>query len=88
MAQPPLARPQARGNIDMTTRTDFQSYTAQHGILEQAMDGLVGLVETLFAWQDRAKQRHQLAQLDDRELADIGVSYAAASAEADKPFWR
>ncbi len=72
----------------MTTRLDVQTYTAQHGILEQAMDGLVTLVETLLAWQDRANQRHRLARLDDRELADIGVSYAAASVEADKPFWR
>lgn len=72
----------------MTTRFDFQTYTAQHGILEQAKDGLVTLVETLLAWQDRANQRHQLAQLDDRALADIGVSRAAAKAEADKPFWQ
>ncbi len=84
----------------MTTRMDFQTHTARHidvgaiaapaplGILEQAMDGLVLLIETLLAWRDRAKQRHQLARLDDRALADIGVSYGAAIAEADKPFWR
>ncbi len=58
------------------------------GILEQAMDGLVTVVETLLAWQDRANQRHQLAQLDDRALTDIGVSRGAAMAEANKPFWQ
>ena len=72
----------------MTTRLDVQTYTARHGILEQAKDGLVTLVETLLAWQNRANQRHQLAQLDDRALTDIGVSRAAAKAEADKPFWQ
>ncbi len=84
----------------MTTRMDFQTHDARHidvgatatpaplGILEQAMDGLVLLIETLLAWQDRANQRHQLAQLDDRALTDIGVSRGAAMAEANKPFWQ
>ena len=72
----------------MTTKLDFQTYPAHHGILEQAADGLVTLVETLLAWQDRANQRIQLAELDDRALADIGVSRGAAKAEAEKPFWQ
>lgn len=72
----------------MTTKLDVQTYTAPLGILEQAADGLVILVETLLAWQDRANQRRQLAELDDRALADIGVSRGAARAEADKPFWQ
>ena len=36
----------------------------------------------------RHRQRHFLAQLDDRGLRDIGITRADAFAELDKPFWR
>lgn len=39
------------------------------------------------AWRERARQRRQLAALQDWQLRDIGVSRAAARAEAAKPFW-
>jgi uncharacterized protein YjiS (DUF1127 family) len=48
----------------------------------------IRLVDTLLAWQDRARQRYRLAELDDRMLADIGVGRAAAANEAAKPFWQ
>ncbi len=43
---------------------------------------------TLLVWQERARQRHQLAQLDARLLKDIGLARAEAEAETAKPFWR
>ncbi len=42
----------------------------------------------LGAWEQRAAQRRQLAELDDRALADIGRTRAEALAEAAKPFWQ
>ena len=36
----------------------------------------------------RYRSRQLLAQLDGHLLKDIGVSYAEAEAEANKPFWR
>jgi uncharacterized protein YjiS (DUF1127 family) len=36
---------------------------------------------------ERRRQRLALLELDDRLLADIGVSRADALAEARKPFW-
>ena len=45
------------------------------------------VVDTLYRWQSRAKQRYQLSDLDPRALQDIGVTQAQASAEARKPFW-
>jgi len=38
-------------------------------------------------WQ-RHRTRARIAQLDGDMLKDIGVSYAEAEAEANKPFWR
>lgn len=49
---------------------------------------LVRAIDTLFAWQERARSRRVLAGLDDRMLRDIGVSSGAVAEEADKPFWR
>jgi len=40
------------------------------------------------ACRDRQRQRRALANLDDRLLADIGVTRGDAAQEAAKPFWR
>ncbi|WP_108880831.1 DUF1127 domain-containing protein [Anderseniella sp. Alg231-50] len=42
----------------------------------------------LAQWHERAKQRRQLSELNDRQLADIGVSRIDASNESSKPFWQ
>ncbi|PYY70056.1 hypothetical protein CRX42_13300 [Pseudomonas jessenii] len=49
---------------------------------------LRGLPKGLFAGLERARTRRLLAQLDDRQLADLGISHADRSNELDKPFWR
>ena len=46
---------------------------------------LSGLLQV---WYQRARQRRQLAQLDDRALQDIGISRVQAETEAAKPFWQ
>jgi len=46
------------------------------------------LSTTLRAWRRRVKDRAQLAALDDRTLADIGISRAEAEFLGNKPFWR
>lgn len=38
-------------------------------------------------WQERARQRRQLLELDERLLKDIGVSRADAERIGRKPFW-
>jgi uncharacterized protein YjiS (DUF1127 family) len=55
------------------------------GMLRRHADGLRRLLAT---WQARARQRRQLRELDDRLLADIGISRAAAQAAGRTPFWR
>ncbi|MDE2005242.1 MAG: DUF1127 domain-containing protein [Rhodospirillales bacterium] len=39
------------------------------------------------AWR-RQRSRARIAALDAHLLADIGVSFAEAEHEANKPFWR
>ena len=39
-------------------------------------------------WRRRARDRSQLAQLDDRMLRDIGLTRADAEFLINKPFWR
>jgi len=38
-------------------------------------------------WRRRRRSRASLSRLDDRMLRDIGVTYAEAEREANKPFW-
>jgi len=49
---------------------------------------LATLAQSLRAAWQRQRSRHRLARLDAHALRDIGVTYAEAEAEANKPFWR
>ena len=49
---------------------------------------LVKASDTLLDWQDRARQRHRLGEMDDHLLRDIGLSRADLEHEIEKPFWR
>lgn len=46
------------------------------------------LLATLLLWHQRARTRHQLAQLDERLLADAGITTGERAAELARPFWR
>lgn len=46
------------------------------------------LLASLREWRRRTKGRADLAALDDRMLADIGISRAEAQFLSSKPFWR
>jgi len=56
--------------------------------ISQEADGLGRLLQRLGTWRRRARERAELARLDERSLRDIGISAAQARAEFDKPFWR
>ncbi|MBD9413594.1 DUF1127 domain-containing protein [Pseudomonas sp. PDM16] len=43
---------------------------------------------TLLLWQRRISSRRELARLDERLLADAGISTYDRSVEISKPFWR
>lgn len=46
------------------------------------------LARQLSEWHRSARTRRQLAELDYRQLADIGVSPSDRVREISKPFWR
>jgi uncharacterized protein YjiS (DUF1127 family) len=60
--------------------------------LDISLKGLSGLIvkatDTVLDWQERARQRHRLGEMDDHLLRDIGLSRADLEHEAAKPFWR
>ena len=45
------------------------------------------IADTVLDWQERARQRHMLAALDERMLRDMGLSRADVSTETEKAFW-
>ena len=53
-----------------------------------ANSGFLGFAGFIGAWNDRARQRRNLAGLDRRLLRDIGVNAQDRAAECNKPFWR
>jgi uncharacterized protein YjiS (DUF1127 family) len=57
------------------------SWTAAGAVVDR-------FVTTLLDWQERARQRRQLFDLDDAALKDFGRSRADAAREGSKPFWR
>ena len=46
------------------------------------------LVRSLWQGLERARTRRLLAQLGQRDLADLGLSHADRLSELEKPFWR
>ena len=45
------------------------------------------VLNTLYIWQQRARERQHLHQLSDHMLKDIGLSRVDVLSEANKPFW-
>jgi uncharacterized protein YjiS (DUF1127 family) len=39
-------------------------------------------------WRRRARDRQELAKLDNRSLRELGLTESAARFEINKPFWR
>ncbi|WP_322845450.1 DUF1127 domain-containing protein [Pseudomonas sp. B33.4] len=51
-------------------------------------NALQRLFHSLWGSLERARTRRLLSQLDNRDLADLGLSHADRVNELDKPFWR
>ena len=42
----------------------------------------------LFMWLRRLRERHELANLDDAQLRDVGLNAEKVRRESAKPFWQ
>lgn len=69
--------------LEMQSRRGWWS-----GAAAAATGFLRRVIDRLLEWNERARQRRQLARLDDYLLRDIGLSRVDAEQEARKPFWR
>ena len=61
--------------------------TVQSVLVALARSATRGL-DQLLEWQNRARQRRQLASLENHMLKDLGLSRADVARESSKPFWR
>jgi uncharacterized protein YjiS (DUF1127 family) len=66
----------------------LRSLGLAHRLAHAAGAAIVALADRLLAWQSRARERRMLAEMDDRQLRDLGIRRADAVEEASKPFWR
>ena len=82
-----ISRLQPATCATMNRSTGFSPLAGDQSLLEVFSDYGIRLFSVLQGWNDRARQRHHLSQLDDRLLTDIGVSRAAAAHEAAKQPW-
>jgi uncharacterized protein YjiS (DUF1127 family) len=74
---------------DQMAYTHANTYAYHRHTPLRAASGLVGrAIGLLLRWQDRARGRHELGQLDDRLLKDIGLNRIDALRESGKPFWK
>ena len=56
-------------------------------LLAHAANGVLRMIGVLRDWNERARQRHQLAALGDHLLRDIGIDRDAERRESSRHFW-
>jgi uncharacterized protein YjiS (DUF1127 family) len=64
----------------------IQSYQSMRNHHEPGI--LTQLSETLHVWRERQRARRELSHWTERDLHDVGVSWADVARETEKPFWR
>ena len=74
------------GNLD--AHAIDRAFLAHADAAATLRDVIRRTLTTLRTWHWRVRSRRQLLMLDDRMLADIGLSRVDAASEAAKPFWQ
>lgn len=58
-------------------------------VLPAAMrDGVRGVLSIVRTWRRRIRDRRELKVMGERQLNDMGMSWAEIAFEIEKPFWR
>jgi uncharacterized protein YjiS (DUF1127 family) len=64
---------------------DISLHFSSHAPLAGTFTALGQIFQT---WRQRARERDELARLDERSLRDLGLSTGVIEFELNKPFWR
>jgi uncharacterized protein YjiS (DUF1127 family) len=67
---------------------NMSSFTHESMINHHGSGLFAQLRETFHVWRERQVSRRELAQLTERDLHDVGLSWSDVVYEAEKPFWR
>ena len=65
-----------------------QAATRHRTALDDLSDAAQSVVATLRAWRRRMRERDQLSRMDDRMLADIGLTRGDVRDAVSEPVWR
>lgn len=66
----------------------MSTFTNESMINHHRQGVLSQLSETFHVWRQRSRERSLLAELSERDLHDVGLSWSEVAYEAEKPFWR
>ena len=62
--------------------------SALYGLVQRIEAAALKVQKTVTTWASRSKGRHQLAELSDHMLTDIGLTRVEVAIEANKYFWQ
>lgn len=72
--------------MNYTTRSATALDRLPAAVAAQALRVLKTMAVAALAWQERARNRRALAELDDRALADVGLTRADVDRQIARPF--
>ena len=74
--------------IHLQARKGHAGHPPHQAALDALSDLAYRAAGILRQWRRRIREREQLARMDDRMLADIGMTHADREVLVSKPFWR
>jgi|EndMetStandDraft_8_1072994.scaffolds.fasta_scaffold90540_2 uncharacterized protein YjiS (DUF1127 family) len=60
----------------------------QHFVVRRLGLGALRFLAVPLLWLQRARYRHELSQISERQLRDVGLNPAVIRRESAKPFWQ
>jgi uncharacterized protein YjiS (DUF1127 family) len=60
----------------------------QHFLVHRLANGALKSLAVPLLWLQRARYRHELSQISERQLRDVGLNPELIRRESAKPFWK